>query len=464
MCRRTLCSRGARTRVTTHCDETYEGKRRQGYIAALTTLARRGALDVEPAQPYTVWVAILQVRCRMNLLSPMLLIEGSRSDNERGYAEMVGARLRSRRHVHMSMSAPWFTKTDSVANEWAINDQVVQLRQWGTRTTYVLSPHLSGVCTLGAADTCAIQLDDPSARVSRLHARLVHDQVGWLLRDLGSKNGVRIDGTRRSETVLSPGLEIGIGGITLLAESLLSIALRDFLARLLGWGNAQLAAVDHALCSIRTAAARRAALFLCGDGDLVLTARSIHRRSRRAGDAFILCDPRRQPGKATVRSAANHATGIAALAAATGGTLCVLHRRLPRDFPEVIETLRSPNSQVQLMVCKETQDECEKYRVTPIVIPPLVGREAEIHQIIQDYADDAVAELGLTRSGFLPVDAAWVRRHASTSLPEIEKATLRLVALRASRNVNKAAARLGMTYVSLTRWIGRRSLPMEIIS
>jgi len=47
-------------------------------------------------------------------------------------------------------------------------------------------------------------------------------------------------------------------------------------------------------------------------------------------------------------------------------------------------------------------------------------------------------------------------------LPDIEKATLRLVAIRESRNLSAAAARLGMAPVSLSRWIGRRKLPMHI--
>jgi DNA-binding transcriptional LysR family regulator len=40
---------------------------------------------------------------------------------------------------------------------------------------------------------------------------------------------------------------------------------------------------------------------------------------------------------------------------------------------------------------------------------------------------------------------------------------LRLVAIRESRNLSNAAARLGMAPVSLSRWIGRRSLPMQIV-
>jgi len=44
----------------------------------------------------------------------------------------------------------------------------------------------------------------------------------------------------------------------------------------------------------------------------------------------------------------------------------------------------------------------------------------------------------------------------------IEKATLRLVAIRESRNLSSAAAPLGMAPVSLSRWIGRRKLPMHV--
>jgi hypothetical protein len=83
--------------------------------------------------------------------------------------------------------------------------------------------------------------------------------------------------------------------------------------------------------------------------------------------------------------------------------------------------------------------------------------------IIREYARDAMVELATSRSVFEAADHDWVREHAATSLPEIEKATLRLVALRASRTLSQAAERLGMAPVSLSRWIGRRAMPMEIV-
>jgi hypothetical protein len=363
------------------------------------------------------------------------------------------------------------TKTDVAINEWAIDDGVTRLREWGSDVIHVLPPSPTDDWTIGAAETCAVRLDDPSGCVSRLHAALVRRDAKWLVRDLQSKNGMRLDGARRTEVVLEPGVEVGIGGITLIAESARSIALREFLARLLGWRSDRIEIVDHALRSIRMAATRRAALVLCGDGDLVPMARSIHRHALGEDRPFVVCDPRRRQGKATVRSAENHETGVRALAAAAGGSLCVRSQRLPRDFAAVVTALRDPGARVELVVCANGPDDCEPFLAAPIVVPPLASRAAELDRIITEYAEDAVVQLGTlgtlgtlgSRGGFLAADREWVRTHSSSSLPDIEKATLRLVAIRESRNLSNAAARLGMAPVSLSRWIGRRSLPMEIV-
>ena len=130
------------------------------------------------------------------------------------------------------------TKTAAAAaNEWTIDDSVMHLRKWGTDTVHLLPQLATGEWTsihewtVGAARTCALQLDDPTGRISRLHACLVRDSSKWRLRDLGSKNGIKLDGACHPEFVLEPGAEIGIGGFTLIAESLRSIKLREFLAR-----------------------------------------------------------------------------------------------------------------------------------------------------------------------------------------------------------------------------------------
>ena len=100
------------------------------------------------------------------------------------------------------------------------------------------------------------------------------------------------------------------------------------------------------------AATHRTALVLCGDGDLVPLARSIHRRAFGADRPFIVCDPRRRQHKATVRSPQNYETGMPAFAAAAGGSLCVRNLRLPHDFPSVVAALRAQNSQVRLVILR----------------------------------------------------------------------------------------------------------------
>jgi hypothetical protein len=86
-------------------------------------------------------------------------------------------------------------------------------------------------------------------------------------------------------------------------------------------------------------------------------------------------------------------------------------------------------------------------------------RLLRLDRIIAEYAGDAIVELAAPPSSFPADDHAGVRDHASASLAEIEKATLRLVTLRTSRNPSHAAAQLGMAAVSLSRWLDRRQSP-----
>jgi hypothetical protein len=54
-------------------------------------------------------------------------------------------------------------------------------------------PPGSGTCfTIGRTQECDLRIADMS--VSRLHAQLARDQDGWLLSDLGSHNGTRVNG------------------------------------------------------------------------------------------------------------------------------------------------------------------------------------------------------------------------------------------------------------------------------
>src|SRR4051812_27850690 len=79
------------------------------------------------------------------------------------------------------------------------------------RSTHTAYVPLSGKrLVVGRAEDVDVPLD--SGRVSRQHAELVKDPFErWWVRDLGSRNGTRVNGVKVSESILQPGdvLEIG---------------------------------------------------------------------------------------------------------------------------------------------------------------------------------------------------------------------------------------------------------------
>lgn len=305
---------------------------------------------------------------------------------------------------------------------------------------------MSAICSLRVVDV----------GMSFKHIELIDECKQWVIRDLGSTIGLRQDGELRQHFVLTPGVEVGIGTSTLIAESRRSIALREFCARVLGWGASRMRAVDHALRVIRFAAASRSTLVLQGDEGLVPLAYALHRRVLGAGAPFVVCDSRRADLPASVRSPANRRSAVAAFELAAGGSLCVPNRHSPRDLPELLKLLYEPDHRVQLIVCTRRHRRDELLTgVMPIEVPPLGVRETELSRIVDAYAGDAIAALNAPNSSFSDEDHRWVMQDAR-SLSEIEKATLRLVALNITDNLHQAARLLGMADVSLARWLNRR--------
>jgi hypothetical protein len=67
--------------------------------------------------------------------------------------------------------------------------------------------------TIGRAMACDFTLADLS--VSRWHARLYRDDEHWLLSDLGSTNGTRLNGWRVTTSVpVKPGDQVSFGSVT----------------------------------------------------------------------------------------------------------------------------------------------------------------------------------------------------------------------------------------------------------
>jgi hypothetical protein len=67
--------------------------------------------------------------------------------------------------------------------------------------------------TIGRSRECEILIDDPN--VSRRHAEVRKTIEGWMIADLGSTNGVKVNGKRVHEEVLRPGDKITLGLIEL---------------------------------------------------------------------------------------------------------------------------------------------------------------------------------------------------------------------------------------------------------
>jgi hypothetical protein len=72
---------------------------------------------------------------------------------------------------------------------------------------------LSGELTIGRLDECGLTLDDRS--VSRQHAKIAHDGGGWTITDLGSTNGVKVNGERVKTASLQSGDRIELGNVRL---------------------------------------------------------------------------------------------------------------------------------------------------------------------------------------------------------------------------------------------------------
>ena len=73
---------------------------------------------------------------------------------------------------------------------------------------------LADDATIGRLPECDVTLDDPS--VSRRHARIRRNGTSWSIEDLGSTNGVKVNGSRVGESNLADGDRLQLGSVDLL--------------------------------------------------------------------------------------------------------------------------------------------------------------------------------------------------------------------------------------------------------
>lgn len=343
---------------------------------------------------------------------------------------------------------------------WAIDDDVIHLREWATANAHPLPEDAPGPLTLGTAEACAIRVRDPSRRAGEMYVRLERSFGRWSLLDARSEGGVSINGKRCLYAELRPGVEISLGGaVTLIAESPRLILLREALERLLGWSPARRARVDEALRQIRDHDLQQAALTLCGgpkERDLIPIAQELHRLTLTETQPFVVYDPRRRIPRAE-DVAPTFSDLATALREAQNGTLCMEHRKMSsRDLLAIFLVVFSKDCRTHLVYCGNDPNDPE-LSTQRIVIPPLAARKTELDRLISEYLREAAGRLRVTqRVRLSPAERAWLRTSATGSLSELRTATHRLVAVRVAENLQAASVLLGLSPVALRKWLNDR--------
>lgn len=332
-------------------------------------------------------------------------------------------------------------------SEWRIHDPVLQLRALDTDHIYPLPEPSDGKgVVIGASVSSDLRLDDPTGRLSRQHAYLERAGTRWTLRDLASKNGTWIDGVRRHEAELVPGLELGLGGLTLLAESAELIRLRGLVARMIGWSETRRHDVDRALRGLRDAAQRRASLVLCGEGALVPVARRLHCETLGPRRPFIACAPQES------------ATALIELA--RDGALCLLANHPIDDTLDTLDALGATGSRARLVLCAPTAQAASPIAalVGPTAwldLPSLTARTGELRRLIAEAADEAARDLAQPITAIRDGDLGRLVTLPFDGLADLHDAARRLVAVR-TLGLSAGASRLGLTHGALARWSRRR--------
>jgi hypothetical protein len=348
------------------------------------------------------------------------------------------------------------TTTDPGILRRVFDDEPMHLREWGTNTIYALPPLGDGTWSIGSAEGTWLRIQDRERFVSRHHAVLKRDLNSWIVIDTASKNGLWLDGERVTACELSPGAEIGLGRLRLVVDTPRFIRLRSLLQRWLGWRDEQRAIIDRGLRAIRNFATGRSPLLLVAPGNVIALAQHVHREVLGRERPFLLSDPRRRRASPGPRVVENYGTSTRGHRAASGGTLCVWSEHLPEDFATTRERIDDPANRTRLIICAHTVEQLRTPPGGAINVPPLHARPNDLDRVMREYAQDAIVQLRAKASAFTKQDHDWLIEQRPETLDEIERATLRLVALQEFGGVTRASEQLGISHGALSRWRGRR--------
>jgi hypothetical protein len=130
---------------------------------------------------------------------------------------------------------------------------------------------------------------------------------------------------------------------------------------------------------------------------------------------------------------------------------------MPRDFEGMLAAFRRPENAAQLTLYSEW---ASLPNAAQIEIPSLDSRRSEFLRIVREYVEDAARTLQVPDSCLDSADINWIVKHSALDCEpthsDIEKAALRITAIKITHDLGEAAELLGMRKVSLERWRTRR--------
>jgi DNA-binding NtrC family response regulator len=192
---------------------------------------------------------------------------------------------------------------------------------------------LGGTAQIGADPTCDLVLRDPA--VSRRHASVSSEGSRIIVRDLGSRNGTFLDGTRLREA------EVQLGAVLKLGKSAIGIESRWRVrevapteARQFGDLVAESTLMREVFAILERVAPTEVTVLVEGESGTgkELAARSIHQMSQRARGPYVVFDCGAVPSDLAESELFGHKRGAfsgatadraGAFQRANGGTLCL---------------------------------------------------------------------------------------------------------------------------------------------
>jgi hypothetical protein len=124
--------------------------------------------------------------------------------------------LRAKRRVELAALVSDLPETHPLARVLAWLRAALQPADEAVATLTPPPNGKPGPFVIGREASCDLFLDDPT--VSKHHADLRRTDEGWLLTDVGSRNGTRVNGWRIEDVVLRDGDVVRMGNVSVLFQ------------------------------------------------------------------------------------------------------------------------------------------------------------------------------------------------------------------------------------------------------